>query len=161
MHAALRDGRLEVRAGRLVAAEVNGAGASVTLRPRGAARLETLAVDQVILCTGPAADPSRSPSRLVQALVAAGWLTADAAGCGLRVDVRGHPIDANDAPIERFFYLGPWLRARDWEATAVAELRRAATALVEALLEEDELQGSQMTARGDGGTGKLCTGGLV
>jgi hypothetical protein len=32
-------------------------------------------------------------------------------------------------------YLGPWLRARDWEATAVGELRRIASTPVDTLLD--------------------------
>ena len=62
-------------------------------------------------------------------------LTADPTGFGLQVDVQGRPIDANGAAIEGIHYLGPWLRARDWEATAVGELRRIATALVGTLLD--------------------------
>jgi uncharacterized NAD(P)/FAD-binding protein YdhS len=136
VHAALRERRLELRAGRIVAAESTGPGACVTVQPRGGPRRESLHVDQVILCTGPLADPTRNPSRLVRSLVHDGWLTADATVCGLRVDTQGRPIDATGLTVDGIFYLGPWLRARDWEATAVSELRRAATALTRALLHD-------------------------
>jgi uncharacterized NAD(P)/FAD-binding protein YdhS len=143
VHAALRERRLELRAGRIVAAESNGSGACVTVHPRGGARRESLQVDQVILCTGPLADPTRNPSRLVRGLVQDGWLTADPTGCGLRVDTRGRPIDATGVAIDRVFYLGPWLRARDWEVTAVNELRRAATALTRTVLDEIASSGAK------------------
>jgi uncharacterized NAD(P)/FAD-binding protein YdhS len=61
VHAALRERRLELCAGRIVAAESNGSGAWVTVHPRGGARRESLHVDQVILCTGPLAGPHTKP----------------------------------------------------------------------------------------------------
>ena len=138
VHAALRDRRLQLRAGRIVAADSTSPGACVTVRLRGSSRSESLHVDQVILCTGPLADPTRNPSRLVRGLVHGGWLAADPTGCGLRVDAQGRPIDSAGAAVDGVFYLGPWLRARDYEATAVAELRRAATELTRTLLDDIE-----------------------
>jgi uncharacterized NAD(P)/FAD-binding protein YdhS len=93
-------------------------------------------VDQVVVCTGPPADPTRNHSRLVRSLMQAGWLVADPSGVGLAVDELSRPLDRDGIAVDRLYYLGPWLRARDGEATAVAELRRAATVLVEAWLHE-------------------------
>jgi uncharacterized NAD(P)/FAD-binding protein YdhS len=135
VHAALRARRLEVLGARIVAAEPRSLGARMTLQRRGESRHESLDVDQVILCTGPSTDPRRSPSPLVRELVALGWLTADPTGHGLRVDAQGRPIDCNGTAVDGIHYLGPWLRARDWEATAVAELRGLATALADTLLD--------------------------
>jgi uncharacterized NAD(P)/FAD-binding protein YdhS len=36
-------------------------------------------------------------------------------------------------PVDRLYYIGPWLRARDWEATAVPELREHAARLARRL----------------------------
>lgn len=135
VHAALRARRLEVLGGRIVAAEPRSLGARVTLQLRGGTRHESIDVDQVILCTGPSADPRRSPSLLVRELVALGWLTADPTGFGLQVDAQGRPIDSNGRAVDGMHYLGPWLRARDWETTAVGELRGIASGLVDTLLD--------------------------
>jgi uncharacterized NAD(P)/FAD-binding protein YdhS len=136
VHAELDSGRLQVRAARLVFADPLERGARVTLRSRSDGRLETLDVDQVVVCTGPPADPTRNHSRLVRSLMQAGWLVADPSGVGLAVDELSRPLDRDGIAVDRLYYLGPWLRARDGEATAVAELRRAATVLVEAWLHE-------------------------
>jgi uncharacterized NAD(P)/FAD-binding protein YdhS len=70
-------------------------------------------------------------------------LTADPTGCGVRVDTQGRPLDATGEGVDGIFYLGPWLRARDWEATAVGELRRAATALTRTLVDIIESSGAK------------------
>ncbi|HEX6571216.1 MAG TPA: hypothetical protein VF055_04275, partial [Steroidobacteraceae bacterium] len=73
---------------------------------------------------------------LVRGLLDAGWLTPDPTGCGVVVDGQCRLIDRAGVPVPGVYYLGPWLRARDWEATAVGELRRAATALADLLVRE-------------------------
>jgi uncharacterized NAD(P)/FAD-binding protein YdhS len=46
----------------------------------------------------------------------------------------GRPIGRDGAPVDRLWHLVPWLRARDWEATAVPELREHAGRLADRLL---------------------------
>ena len=72
----------------------------------------------------------------MRGLLEAGWLTPDPTGCGVVVDAQSRLVDRTGEPVHGVHYVGPWLRARDWEATAVGELRRAATALVDLLLQE-------------------------
>ena len=43
-------------------------------------------------------------------------------------------ISRDGTPVDRLYYLGPWLRARDWEATAVPELREHAATLWQRIL---------------------------
>jgi uncharacterized NAD(P)/FAD-binding protein YdhS len=59
----------------------------------------------------------------VQASLAAGWLRPDALGLGIDTDPDGRVISRDGVPVDSLYYIGPWLRARDWEATAVPELR--------------------------------------
>ncbi len=112
--------------------------ARITLRCRGGGGggrgRELLEVDQVINCTGPAADPSQHPSRLVQNLLGSGWLTPDLTGRSVAVDAQSRLIDRDGHVRPGVHYLGPWLRSRDWEITAVPELRRAASAPTEHLV---------------------------
>jgi hypothetical protein len=45
-----------------------------------------------------------------------------------------------DAPVDRLHSLGPWLRARDWETTAVPELREHAAGLARALAQRNPVE---------------------
>jgi hypothetical protein len=49
------------------------------------------------------------------------------------VDAAGRPLGREGAPSPGLYYLGPWLRARDFEATAVQELRVQAAELAQRL----------------------------
>jgi uncharacterized NAD(P)/FAD-binding protein YdhS len=127
-----RCGVLEVHAGRIV--ELNPAvdGVEVIWRPRGAARTRAWLVDRVVNCSGPGkVETSGDP--FVKSLLANGLIRVDALGLGIDVAVDGRVIGRDGAPVDGLHYLGPWLRARDWEATAVPELRDHAAALARRL----------------------------
>ena len=62
-----------------------------------------------------------------------GWLSADPLGLGLQVDAHGPVVGAQGRPTPGLHYVGPLLRARDWEATAVPELRVHALSLAQRL----------------------------
>ena len=48
---------------------------------------------------------------------------------GIDVAADGRVISSAGSPVDSLYYLGPWLRPRDWEATAVPELREHAARL--------------------------------
>lgn len=73
---------------------------------------------------------------LIRNLTAAGLIRGDALPLGIEVDALGRSIDSSGRPVERLFYVRPWLRARDWEATAIAELRACAESTARAVLVE-------------------------
>ncbi len=129
------DGRLEVRAARIVAVEPRSDGRlDVTLKRRGMPDVERLAVDHLVNCTGPSSDLRRCASPLVRDLLDAGWISADPLGLGLQVS-HGYAVIGRDGlPTPRLSYIGPLLKARDWEATAVPELRQHAWTLAQRLL---------------------------
>jgi len=54
-------------------------------------------------------------------------------GLGIQVSHEGRVIGATDDTVDSRWYLGRWLRARDWETTAVPELRMHATRLAQRL----------------------------
>lgn len=128
-----RKGVLEVYAGQLESANLVDDGVEVFWRPRGAQRNRAWIVDRVVNCTGPDNRVVRHADPLVQSLLANGWIRPDAHGLGIDVANDGRAVSRAGAPVDGLYYLGPWLRARDWEATAVPELREHALALARRL----------------------------
>jgi len=128
-----RLGVLQVHAGRLLALTPSDDAIEVQWRPRGAEKSRAWLVDLVVNCTGPDARADRRDDPFVQSLLANGFLRRDASGLGIDVASDGHVIGATGAPVDHLHYIGPWLRARDWEATAVPELREHAAALARQL----------------------------
>jgi uncharacterized NAD(P)/FAD-binding protein YdhS len=124
-----RRGVLDVHAGRLESLNAVDDAVEVQWRPRGAAKSRAWLVDRVVNCTGPDARIDRLDDPFVQSLLANGLVRADAHGLGIDTATDGRVIGASGAPVERLYYIGPWLRARDWEATAVPELREHAAEL--------------------------------
>ncbi|HTU67421.1 MAG TPA: FAD/NAD(P)-binding protein, partial [Steroidobacteraceae bacterium] len=128
-----RLGVLDVHAGRLVELAPAEDGIEVAWRPRGSAKTRAWLVDHVVNCTGPETRADRVPDPLLQSLLSSGLLRRDALGLGIDAAADGRVISALGAPVDGLSYLGPWLRARDWEATAVPELRELATQLASRL----------------------------
>jgi uncharacterized NAD(P)/FAD-binding protein YdhS len=127
-----RRGVLEVHAGRIIEASAADDVVEIIWQPRGAARTRAWLVDRVVNCTGPGR-VSEQADPLVQSLLANGLMRVDPLDLGIEVTVDGRVIAADGQPVDHLYYLGPWLRARDWEATAVPELRELALALAERL----------------------------
>ena len=131
-----RLGVLEVHAGRLESVRLLDDAVEVQWRPRGGQRARACLVDRVVNCTGPDSRVARHPDPLVQTLLAAGWIRADAHGLGIDVTPDDRVIARDGRPVDRLHYIGPWLRARDWESTAVPELRVHASRLAQRLAAE-------------------------
>jgi uncharacterized NAD(P)/FAD-binding protein YdhS len=126
-------GMLTVRAGALESVSIEGGGIEVIWRPRGAQQRERAIVGRVFNCTGPDYRVSRSANTLVQSLLASGLISADLLELGIRATADNEVIDADGRVVKGLYYVGPWLRARDWEATAVPELREHARRLAHRL----------------------------
>jgi len=90
----------------------------------------------VVNCTGPDSRIERQSDPLVRSLLANGLVRADPHGLGIDVADDGRVIARDGRPVDRLWYLGPWLRARDWECTAVPELREHAARLAQLLAAE-------------------------
>jgi uncharacterized NAD(P)/FAD-binding protein YdhS len=125
--------QLHVHAGYLRPLSADGDRIRAQWRARGSDTVSTLSVDRVVNCTGSDRRLSQSTDPLLCGLIADGLAVPDPLGLGLRTGERGALIDRNGVTAEHFFYLGPMLRARYWEATAVGELREHAQALASAL----------------------------
>jgi uncharacterized NAD(P)/FAD-binding protein YdhS len=128
-----RGGQVTVLAGRVVGLFEEADGAVVQFRPRGAADTRALKAGAVVNCTGPVSDTRRIRESLFADLCERGLLRPDALGLGIETTSTGALIDADGRPSSILFYVGPFTRARDWEATAVPELRRHARDLADQL----------------------------
>jgi uncharacterized NAD(P)/FAD-binding protein YdhS len=126
-------GGLTVLAGALERASVTRSGIEVVWRPRGAQHRERCVVSRIINCTGPDYRPAQSNDVLVQSLLASGLIAPDPLELGIRVTADSEVVGADGRIVKGLYYIGPWLRARDWEATAVPELREHARRLAERL----------------------------
>jgi uncharacterized NAD(P)/FAD-binding protein YdhS len=124
-----RKGRLQIHAGRLLGMEQVERKVRVTWRARGASAATTLLVDRVVNCTGPQYDARHPRERLLRSLIAQGMAMPDALGQGLVTDELGGLVDASGRPAGNLYYIGPMLRPRFWETTAVQELRTHAEQL--------------------------------
>ena len=125
----LAEGRLRTHAATVTSAKVVGGRAVIGLRARGSKSTETSTFDRIVLCTGPDADLNKAKSPLLDALLDAGHVAPDGAGIGLAVDAQGRLVGRDGGIRRGLYYVGPWLRARDFEATAVHELRQHVGAL--------------------------------
>jgi len=135
-----RSGVLDVHAGRLEEVNELDDAIEVIWRPRGATRTRAWLVDRIVNCTGPECRVARVADPLVQSLLSSGIIRPDALSLGIDVADDGRPLSRDGVPVDRLHYLGPWLRARDWEATAVPELREHAAALARSLVQSSPVE---------------------
>lgn len=133
MQAELASGKLKLMAGRIVRYTSNPDSVSVCVRRRGTRIEEQLEVKAVINCTTLALDLRQLDDPLLKSLRADGLLVPDALGTGMAIAPSGALLDCNAAPSDWLYYVGPFLQARDWEATAVPELREYVKAMAQTL----------------------------
>lgn len=124
IEAARVNGRLHVFAGRVVAMDVEGRRARVTLRRKGQQETETLEVGAVIDCTGLKTAHATSVDPLFRMLIESGQARIDAFELGFDVDPKSDAVlDRAGKPSSRLFAVGPLTRAAHWEIVAVPDLR--------------------------------------
>jgi uncharacterized NAD(P)/FAD-binding protein YdhS len=125
------EGSLQVHAGRVVGFDETADGVEVIWRPRGQTQLQRSAAGYVINCTGPESDTRSCTEPLIAQLREAGLIQPDELGLGLMVDSEYRLLDRHGQASPVMHYVGPFLRAQHWEATAVPELRRHVAKLAE------------------------------
>ena len=144
---ARRDGQLTVIAGRVLALDERSDRVAVTLRPRGKSDVATVLAHRVINCTGPSRDIRIGHSPLVTSLMERGFCRPGPLSLGLEVSEVGALVASNGAPSDRLYALGPLLRGRLWETTAVRELRAQAFDLARHLVDSGPGVGSPRPPR--------------
>jgi uncharacterized NAD(P)/FAD-binding protein YdhS len=133
IQALVASGWLSVRAGRLKRFAVAGSGVEVALAPKGGGAEELVRVGAVVNCTGPATTVTAVGDPLLGDLFARGLARPDPLNLGIEVAEDGAVIGADGTPSSAILYVGPFLRARDGEGTAVPELRVHAARVAETL----------------------------
>jgi len=123
MQAEIDTGKLKLFAGRITRYDSSSDYVSVHLRRRGAQSEERIEVAAVINCTTPAFDLRQLDDPLLASLRTSGLLIPDALGTSMEIAPSGALMDSNLEESRWLYYVGPFLQARDWEATAVPELR--------------------------------------
>jgi len=134
LQASRRDGTLVVVAGRVVSLAERDGSIEVSVRRRGAPTAESLLVRRVINCTGPARDVRVGPSSLLRSLIARGIGRPGPLALGLDVAASGALIRRDGYERDEIFAIGPLLKERLWETTAVRELRTQTVELARNLL---------------------------
>ena len=129
-----QDGRLSIRAGRLLRARRGESAVEVVLRERGQSHASAERYDVLVRATGLDTDVERTSHPLIGQLRDAGTLGADPFGLGARANAQLEVLDRHGNPVRGLYCLGPLLRGQLWEITAVAELRVAAHQLAGQLL---------------------------
>ena len=119
-------GRAEIIAGRIHS--INAA-LQVEIALRGQDQVRTLQPGSVVNCTGPNYDILRIDDPLLRQLVQDGLLRQDELRIGLQIDEH-----YRCSALKQLYYIGPMLKARDWEAIAVPELRVHAFNLAQIIL---------------------------
>ncbi|AWM42455.1 hydroxyacylglutathione hydrolase [Gemmata obscuriglobus] len=116
-------GWLAVCAGRFTRFDEHPSGVEVAFAPKGGGAERTVRVGAVVNCTGPATNALGAGDPLLADLLARGAARPDPLGLGIEVAPDGAVVGADGAPSSVLYYVGPFLRARDGEGTAVPELR--------------------------------------
>lgn len=136
-NAALNSGTVRTFAGRVLLCEDTGDEVRVSLQLRGQQKLQIERTQYVINCTGPCSDPRRVDSELVAQLLNKGLIRTDALGLGIDVAPDCAVVSADGQVSRNLFYIGPWLKAAYWEATAVPDLRVIASRLASRIMQDD------------------------
>ncbi|WP_170298856.1 FAD/NAD(P)-binding protein [Massilia eburnea] len=131
---AMARGALHVSAGRIQSIRDEAELAVLAMQPRGSTNRVELHAGCIINCTGTCASPRRASAPLVRQLLADGMMQADALGLGIEVDANCALLAAGGQPTPGLYYIGPWLKAGFWEATAVPELRQFAATIARSCL---------------------------
>jgi uncharacterized NAD(P)/FAD-binding protein YdhS len=116
-------GRLRFRAGKLIAASPQGAGAELLWRPRGSDGTKALSVRRIVNCTGPQGDLTGAGEPLLTQLLEAGRIRADACRIGIDIDTRSRALDVEGKASDSLYAIGPMTRGALWEIVAVPDLR--------------------------------------
>jgi uncharacterized NAD(P)/FAD-binding protein YdhS len=126
---------LGFRAGRLVDTRLDADGrVTASIKRRGSDTIESWSADAILVGLAPAIAFGQRQDPLARALLARGLVRDDAVGFGIEVDSEGRPIGVTGQPTPGLHAIGPLLRGRDWETTAVPEIREQAAVLALRLL---------------------------
>jgi uncharacterized NAD(P)/FAD-binding protein YdhS len=124
---------LSVVAARIISAQGDRDGATLSVRRRGRTAHESHRFDWVINCTGPGTGLESGFPQSVTGLIDAKHLEVDPNRVGVRSTSSGQAI-VDSGVIEDLLLVGSLRKADNWESTAVPELRVQAELAAEAIM---------------------------
>jgi uncharacterized NAD(P)/FAD-binding protein YdhS len=101
---------LDVFAASLLGAKLERDTIKVELRRRGQTTPEVLAVDAIVVTTGPAHDRVVATQPHLSSLADAGLIAPDAVGLGIACNRHGHALTSDGRPLSSLFIAGPLAR---------------------------------------------------
>ena len=125
----IAEGRLEIVAGRIVAARETAEGLEVKFRRRGSSSLESACFGFGFNCTGPLHSIARSKDPLLRSLLDAHEVRPDHLAIGVEVD-------GTCRAGEHLWAMGPLTKGRYWEIIAVPDIREQAAQVADDIQRE-------------------------
>ncbi|HTZ53425.1 MAG TPA: FAD/NAD(P)-binding protein [Candidatus Acidoferrum sp.] len=132
------EGRVTIHRGRVRGGAANARG--ITLQIAASDASLELRASYVVNCTGPNADLRTVVHPFVRNALARGVMRADSLALGVDVTNDYRVLDGTGEAQPHLFAIGPLLRGLWYETTAVNEIRKHATEIVRALLEQESLE---------------------
>jgi uncharacterized NAD(P)/FAD-binding protein YdhS len=126
---AVAEGRLEIIAGRIIAAQESDGHIEVEYRRRGGKQSQIEAFGYAFNCTGPLHSMAHTKDLLLRSLLDAGQVRPDHLGIGLE-------IDGTCRAGEHLWAMGPLTKGRYWEIIAVPDIREQAAEVAENIAQE-------------------------
>ncbi len=121
---------LSILAGKLIEFRSDQNELSVTIHQRKNKKAYTINCSAVINCTGPETNYRKIEGNLIGNLISEGILCQDSLFLGIEADDQFRTLDS-DSNTHNIYALGPLLKGKLWESTAVNELRTQAERLAE------------------------------
>jgi uncharacterized NAD(P)/FAD-binding protein YdhS len=146
-------GRLDIRAGRIVAVRGTGRSLAVGIRARGESTVSLHAFDWMINCSGVGRVPVNAVEAPLGPLVAAGLLRGDPLGRGVEVTALGAAVGRSGSPSPGLYALGPLGAGSLMEITAMPDIREQC-ATVAATIAAHARRGSGRSS----GSGRVVAG---
>jgi len=125
-------GRLRLLPGQVIAAWDEPDGIRARIAAEGS--VTDLTAGWLVNATGPAADVTKVADPLLRGLLDSGLIRPDPHRLGLDVGPGNTVLDASGRPSDRIFALGPLLRGRRYETTAIPEIRDQAAVVARGLM---------------------------
>jgi len=143
LRALMDSGRLEIVAGRIVAAQRIDEQIVVDIVRRGGGAIITRRFARIIDCTGLSESPLQSANPLLRALLERGAARPDALGIGFDVAENLSLVGFDGRASRRVKAIGPLARAAFWECIAIPDIRLQGAQLADALAAETGCDGAR------------------
>lgn len=130
--------KLSIVAGKLTDFQSDENELTVTIHHRKNKKTSTVNCSAVINCTGPETNYRKIEGNLIGHLISDGILCQDSLFLGIEADDQFRTLDS-DSNTHNIYALGPLLKGKLWESTAVNELRSQAERLAEIISRDIEV----------------------